>query len=109
MKNSKCYLDRKGWDRKHSGQIWSTMWIRKDDRGGCLDQIWRDIWIGTDDKGCSIEQTKCCDDLIICDMKHSRTIWSIMWIRTEERGWGHDLIWGDICKGTEEKVVVLTK
>jgi hypothetical protein len=25
-----------------------------------------------------------------------------MWIRTDDRGWCHDLIWGDMCIGTDD-------
>jgi hypothetical protein len=25
-----------------------------------------------------------------------------MWIRTDDGGWWHDLIWGDICIGTDD-------
>jgi hypothetical protein len=68
------------------------MWIGKDVRGGCHDEICRDIWIGTDDKGCCIDQIKCCEDLILCDRKHSWPIWSNMGIRTVDRWWCHALI-----------------
>jgi hypothetical protein len=47
-----CYVDRQGCYRKLSRPIWSTMWIRSDDRVWCHDLLWGDIWIGTDDKGC---------------------------------------------------------
>jgi hypothetical protein len=92
MKNLKCFVDRKGCDRKHSRQIWSNVWIIKDDRGGCHDQIWRDIWIGTDDIACCIDQIKCCEDLILCDRKHSWPFWCTMGISTVDRGWCLELI-----------------
>jgi hypothetical protein len=56
MKNSKCYADRKGYERKHSREIWTTMWIREDNKGGCHDQIWSDMWIVTDDEWCCHDQ-----------------------------------------------------
>jgi hypothetical protein len=31
-----------------------------------------------------------------CDSNLSRPIWCTMWIRTDDKGWHHDLIWGDI-------------
>jgi hypothetical protein len=37
---------------------------------------------------------KCYVDWKWCDRKLSQPIWSIMWIRTDDRGWCNDLIWG---------------
>jgi hypothetical protein len=54
----KCYVDWKGCDRKISRPIWSTMWIRADDRGWCHDLIWGDIKIGTDFKWCCLDKIK---------------------------------------------------
>jgi hypothetical protein len=45
---------------------------------------------------------KCNVDWNICERKPSRQIWYNMRIRTHDRGWCHDLIWGDIVKGTDE-------
>jgi hypothetical protein len=33
----------------------------------------------------------------------SRPIWSTMWIRTDDKGWCHDLNWGALCIGTDVK------
>jgi hypothetical protein len=38
-----------------------------------------------------------------CDIKGSRRIWSIMWNRTDDRRWCHDLIRGALCIGTDVK------
>jgi hypothetical protein len=54
--NWKCLVDWKGYDKKLSRQIWSTMLIRRDDSGWCHDQIWDALWIGT-------YETECCHDL----------------------------------------------
>jgi hypothetical protein len=32
-----------------------------------------------------------------CDRNLSPTIWSKLWIRTDDKGWCYDLIWKDIC------------
>jgi hypothetical protein len=93
--NRKCYLDWRGCHRKLSRKIWSNMWIRTDDRGWYLDLIWDALWIGTDSLiMLSLHKLKCYVDWNGCDRKLSRPIWSTMWIRTEDRGWCHDLIWG---------------
>jgi hypothetical protein len=42
-------------------------------------------------------------DWEVCDRKISRTIWNTMWIRSDDRGWCHDLIWGVMWIGTDEK------
>jgi hypothetical protein len=33
----------------------------------------------------------------------SRPILSTMWIRTDDRGWCNDVIWGDMWIGTDDK------
>jgi hypothetical protein len=43
-------------------------------------------------------------DWILCDRKHSRPIWSTMWISWDDRGWCHDLILGDILIGTDDNL-----
>jgi hypothetical protein len=37
-----------------------------------------------------------------CDRKLSRQIWSTMWSRSDNIGWGHDTIWVDIGIGTDD-------
>jgi hypothetical protein len=54
----KCNLDWKECDKKISRPIWSTIWIRTDDRGWRLELIWGDIWIGTHVKGCCLGKIK---------------------------------------------------
>jgi hypothetical protein len=44
-----------------------------------------------------------------CDRKLSRPISENMWIRTNDIGWCHDLIWGDMWIGTDDKECNLTK
>jgi hypothetical protein len=41
-------------------------------------------------------------DWNLCETRLSRQIWCNMRIRTDDRGWCHDLIWADILKGTDE-------
>jgi hypothetical protein len=91
----KCYVDWKGCDRKYSGIIWSSMWIRTDDRGWCHELIWRDTWIGTHDKGCCLVQIKMLCGLYRMWHEVLRPMRSNIWIRTEETGWCLALIWGD--------------
>jgi hypothetical protein len=38
-----------------------------------------------------------------CDRKLSRPIWSSMWISSDDRGWCHDLNWGELWNGTDVK------
>jgi hypothetical protein len=40
-------------------------------------------------------------DCKLCDRKHSRPIWSKMWIRSDDIEWCYDLISGDIWIGTD--------
>jgi hypothetical protein len=56
----------------------------------------------------SWRKLKCYVDLKGSYRKLSRTILSNMWIGIDDRG-SHDLIWGDIWKGTDEKNAVMTK
>jgi hypothetical protein len=79
------------------------MWIRSDDRGLCLDLIWGEMWIGIDSElKLSWPNMKCYLDWKGSYTKHSRPIWSIMWIRSGDRGWCHDLIWGHIWILTDD-------
>jgi hypothetical protein len=41
-------------------------------------------------------------DWKICDRKHSRPIWSTMWIRSDDIGWCYDLISGNMWIGTDD-------
>jgi hypothetical protein len=75
-----CSLDWKGCDRKLSWQIWSTMWIRTDDRGWCHDLLWGAMWIG-------IDVNECCHDLF----------WSAMRIGKYETGSFHEQF-GILCR-----------
>jgi hypothetical protein len=88
-----CYEDREGCDRKFSRPIWSTMWIRTDDRGSCNNIIWHDIWIGTDVKGCCVDQSTVLYGLDSMWQEVSWQMWSNIWIRTDDTGWCLDLIW----------------
>jgi hypothetical protein len=38
-----------------------------------------------------------------CERKISRTIWSIIWIRSDDIGLCHDQIWGEKWIGTDDK------
>jgi hypothetical protein len=99
----KCYVDWNGCYRKLSRTIWRTMWIRSDDRGLCHDLIWGALWNWTDSEiKLSWPNLKCYLDLKIIYRKHSRPIWSTMWIRSGDRGWSHDLIWGHIWIWTDD-------
>jgi hypothetical protein len=42
-------------------------------------------------------------DWEICDRKISRPIWNNIWIRSDDRGWCHDLICGEMWIGTDDK------
>jgi hypothetical protein len=70
------------------------MWIRRDDKGWFLDLILGDIWIGTNIIWRFLDQIKTYVDCKVCDMKLSRPIRCTMCIRTDDTGWGFDLIWG---------------
>jgi hypothetical protein len=113
LHNLKCYVDWKGCDRELSRTIWSTMWIKTDDRGWCHDLIWGARWIRTNPEIMKfwpvlrwyIDRNrwygmlpgpilKFYVDWNECDRMISRPTWSNMWIRTDDRWWCHDVIWG---------------
>jgi hypothetical protein len=94
-------------DVKLSRPIWSTMLIRTSDRGWCHDVIWGALWIG---ENCEIMLSwlnlKCCVDWNACDRKLSWTIWCTMLIRTDDRRWGYDLIWGAVWIGADSLIML---
>jgi hypothetical protein len=102
--NLRCNLGWNVCDRNFSPPTWITMWIRSDDKGWCHDVIWGALWIETD-SGILLwlPNMKCYLDWKICDRKLSRPIWYTMWIRSDDGGWCHDLIWGDMWIGEYDK------
>jgi hypothetical protein len=64
--------------------IWSTMWNRTDELGSSHDLILGDILIGRDVIWCCLDQMNSYLNSIVCDRKHSRPIWSIIWISTDD-------------------------
>jgi hypothetical protein len=100
LPNKMCYVDWEGYDSKISRQIWITMWIITDDRGWYFHLIWCAMWSGTySEIMLSWHNWKCYVDWKGCDRKFSRPIWSTMWNITDDKGWCHDIIWGDIWIG----------
>jgi hypothetical protein len=101
--NLNCNMDWKECFRKLSRPIWSTMWIRSDDRGWCHDLIWGDLWIGTNSEIMIYwPNLKCYVYWEWCERKLSLPILSTIWIRTDDRGLCHDLICGALWIGTYE-------
>jgi hypothetical protein len=97
-----CYVDWKGCDKTLSRTDWSTMWIRTDDRECCHDLIWGALWIGSYSViMLSRPNLKCYVDRKGCDRKISLSIRSTIWIITHDKGWCHDLNFGDIRIGTD--------
>jgi hypothetical protein len=103
------------------------MWLWTDDTGCYLDQLYNAIWIGKDVRGSFTTNMKYYEDqnrwymmmswpnlrstLIGTDVEecwHDLN-WSVMWIRTGDRGWRHELFWTEILIGTDVKDAVLTK
>jgi hypothetical protein len=101
--NLKCSVDWKWCDRKLSRPIWNNMWIRTDDIIWCHDLIWGALWTAAD---CEIMLSwlnlKCYVDWKGCDRKLSRLIWRNLRNNTDDIGWCHDLIWGDMWIWTDD-------
>jgi hypothetical protein len=54
-------------------------------------------------KDALLKNLQCYVDWSICDRKHSRPIWSTMWIIKDDREWCLYLIWGGLLIGTDMK------
>jgi hypothetical protein len=55
------------------------------------------LWIGADSEiMLSWTNLKCYLDWKGCGSEHSWQIWNTLWNRTDDRGWCHDLIRGDM-------------
>jgi hypothetical protein len=89
-----CYMDLKGCDRDFSRQIWSSIWIKSDELESNHDLILGDILIRKCVIWCCLDQINWYVDSNVCDRKHSRPIWCIMWISSDDTGWCLDQIWG---------------
>jgi hypothetical protein len=98
-----CYVDWKGCDSMISRPIWINMWIRTDDVGWYHDITWGDMWIGQMIYDAVMTKSKVLCGLEKMWQKLSRTIWSKMRIRTDDKGWCHDLIWHGTLIGTDVK------
>jgi hypothetical protein len=80
------------------------MWFKSDDRGWCHDLILCALWIWADSEiMLSWPNLKCYEDWKGSDLKIPQPFSSNMWIRSHDRGWCHDLIWGAMWNGTDVK------
>jgi hypothetical protein len=100
--NWKCNVDWKWYDRKLTGPIWCTMWIRTVYSGWYHYLIWGAFWIGTYSVTIlSWRHMKCYVVWKEFDREMTRSIWTTMWSKTVDKRWHHDQILGDICIGTD--------
>jgi hypothetical protein len=96
-----CYVDWNVCYRNLSRQIWSTMWIRADDRGWFYGLIWGALWIGANSEiMMSWPDLKYYVDCKECEKKLSRPIWITLWVRTHVIAWCLDLTWDSLTIGT---------
>jgi hypothetical protein len=80
------------------------MWFRSDDKGWCHELKICAFWIGAGSEIMLLwPNLKCYVDWKWCYRKISRPIGSNIWIRTNDRGWCHDVILGDMWIGTDDK------
>jgi hypothetical protein len=107
LPNLKCNVDWEVCHRKLSRPILSTIWNRTYYRGWCQHLIWGLLWIGADSEiMLSWPDVKCYMDWKGCDRKLSRPIWCNMRIRTVDRGWCYDLIWGAIWTAADCEIML---
>jgi hypothetical protein len=80
------------------------MWFRSNDRGWCHDLILGALWIGADSEIMLLwHNLKCYEYWKGSDRKFPQPYACNMWIRTEDIGWCHDLIWSAMWIGTDVK------